>query len=110
MEKLLGILKAHDAFTDEDQKVGGIAQRAIDYGFDTLSEAQKDVLEPFLEMECSGSTDPGGYHNGCEKMISGDDLVEAIELSEDGLEGIQCEDCRADDSYYQHQWERIEKE
>lgn len=110
METLLRTLKEHDAFCNEDQKVGGIAQLAIDNGFDTLSPAQKKVLSPFIEMKCSGSTDPGGYHNGCENILCGGNLVEAIELSEDGLDGIQCDDCRSDDGFYQHQWERMEKE
>ncbi|EJX1285179.1 hypothetical protein ACT0HP_003563 [Vibrio parahaemolyticus] len=110
MEALLRTLQEHGAFDNQAQMVGGIAQRAIDNGFDSLSEAQKQVLEPFIEMNCTGVTDPGGHHNGCDKLIPSEDLAQAIELSEDGIEGVQCEDCRDEAGFYQHQWERIERE
>lgn len=110
MEHLLRTLQQHDAFDGQDQKVGGIAQLAIDNGYDTLSIAQQRVLAPFIEMNCTGVTDPGGHHNECNQVISSEDLAQAIELSEDGMDGVQCEDCRNEAGYYQHQWERIERE
>lgn len=110
MENLLRTLKKYGVFDNEEQKVGGIAQKAIDQGFDILSEPQKRVLAPFTEMACTGSTDPGGYHNNCAKILRDTDLVDAIESSDDGLDGIQCEDCRSEDYDYQEQWARIERE
>lgn len=110
MERLLRTLQEHGAFDDQDQMVGGIAQRAIDNGYDTLSVAQQRVLAPFIEMDCTGVTDPGGNHNGCNQVISSEDLAQAIELSEDGIGGVQCEDCRDEAGFHQYQWERIERE
>lgn len=110
MENLIRTLIEHSAFDNEESKVNGIAQLAVDKGYDSLSILQKRVLTPFLTKQCTGSTDPGGYHNNCQQTLSGSDLIEAIELSDDGLNGIQCENCRSDDDYYQHQWEQIERE
>ncbi|MCD9507943.1 hypothetical protein [Photobacterium phosphoreum] len=110
MEQLLRTLKDYGAFDNEEQKVSGIAQLAIDNGFDNLSKLQQKVLAPFIEMACTGSTNPGGHHNNCDNIISGTDLVDAIELSDDGLDGIQCDNCRSDDGYYQHQQDRLDKE
>ena len=110
MENVLRVLVDHGAFDNEESKVSGIAQLAIDRGYESLSVLQKRVLEPFLTMSCTGTTDPGGHHNDCEQTLSGEDLIDAIELSDDGLEGMKCDSCRSDDDFYQHQWERIEQE
>ena len=108
MEQLLVTLIKFDAFCNAGSMVEGIAKRAIDEGYETLSVKQKAVLTPFLSKMCSGSTDPGGYHNGCEKMLSDGDLVEAYELSEGGE--LQCEDCRSEDASYEHEWEKFSRD
>ena len=110
METLLKTLMEHDAFHSAQPKVSGIAQRGIDFGFDSLSDAQKRVLSPYTTMTCTGSVDPGGHHNKCDVQLSGQDLTDAIELSDDGLDGVQCESCRADDDYYEYQWNKIKDE
>ncbi|MCG9691316.1 hypothetical protein L1D55_06020 [Vibrio sp. Isolate22] len=105
-EKVLEALLERGAFDNEEQKVGGIAQLAIDTSFDRLSDARKHVLLPWLSQHCSGSTDPGGYHNNCSTELEGNELLEAIELADD-IECLQCESCRSDDSYYSHQYSKL---
>ncbi|KPL99504.1 hypothetical protein [Vibrio splendidus] len=105
-EKLLAALLERGVFDNEEQKVGGIAQLAIDTSFDSLSHAQKYVLSPWLSQHCTGSTDPGGYHNDCSAELDGDDLLEAIELADD-VECLQCDSCRNEDSNYAHQYEKL---
>ncbi|EPQ9985692.1 hypothetical protein ACUYO6_003235 [Vibrio vulnificus] len=86
----------------------GIAQLAVDNGFSSLSPRQQGVLEPFLSQQCSGLVDPGGYHNSCARRLSEGELLEAYQ--EAFGEDIQCESCREEANFHQHQWERIDNE
>lgn len=108
-EQILNHLLEHGILDNEEQKVSGIAQLAVDEGFTSLSHAQKAVVTPWLSANCSGSTDPGGYHNGCSVELSGDELVEALELADD-YESIQCESCRNADSGYAEQYSKFMEE
>lgn len=108
-EALLRKLIEVDKFNKAPPMVAGIAQRAIDFGYNQLSKKQQEVLTPFLSEQCSGSTDPGGYHNGCQAILIEADLLEAYDLA-DNSDCIQCESCRQDDGYYAHQWEKIKRE
>ncbi|MEN3753737.1 hypothetical protein ABC733_17180 [Mangrovibacter sp. SLW1] len=47
-EQILAEQLGNGTFDNEDQMVSGIAQRAIDNGWDNLSDRQKAVLQPFL--------------------------------------------------------------
>ena len=105
-EKLLAALLERGVFDNEEQKVSGIAKLAIEKSFDSLSHAQKYVLSPWLSQHCTGSTDPGGHHNGCCVELDGDELLEAIELADD-IECLQCDSCRNEDSDYAHQYEKL---
>ncbi|MBD0902493.1 hypothetical protein SB6415_00286 [Klebsiella pasteurii] len=106
VESLLKTMLDCDAFHNEDGKVSGIAKAAIAKGFDSLSVPQKKVLEPFLSHECGGVTDPGGYSNDCEKLISGSELQEAYELQ--GHYGdLLCQDCREESDGYDIERERF---
>jgi hypothetical protein len=82
-------------FANEEQKVSGIAQLALDKGFDNLSELQKRVLQPFLTQPCSGHINPGGHHNECEATLESEELLEAYEEADDP-EFLQCERCRTE--------------
>lgn len=97
-----------DVFHAEDSKVSGIAQRAVDFGYDSLSPAQKKVLEPFLSKRCSGYTDPAD-HNECHVILQGEALLEAYEDAEDS-EYLQCEACRAERDYLDYREEKIRNE
>ena len=108
-EQILDYLLEHGVLDNEEQKVSGIAKLTVDKGYDTLSHAQKSVIAPWLTANCSGSTDLGGYHNGCSVALTGDELVEALDLAED-YDSIQCESCRSDDSYYDHERSKFMKE
>lgn len=68
-----------DVFANEDQKVSGIAQRAVDHGYDALSPVQKHVLSPFMSHGCDGVENPGGHHNDCENLLTGSELESAYE-------------------------------
>ena len=68
-EQILNYLLEHGVLDNEEQKVTGIAQLAVDNGFISLTAKQKAVIAPWLSANCSGSTDPGGYHNGCSGRV-----------------------------------------
>lgn len=93
----------------DDSKILGIARLAMDRGFSTLSVAQQRVIEQHLTQICAGSTDPGGYHNGCTTELIAGELADAYGNDYEG-NGPQCESCREEDSFYEHQWSRIEAE
>ena len=108
-ERILSYQITHGIFDGEDPKVKGIAQRAFDNGFASLTPKEQNVIESFLTQSCSGITDPGGYHNECEQILMGEELLEAYELCDDS-ESLECESCRSDSSFYTHQRDRIERE
>ena len=91
-------------FENEAQMVGGLAQRAVDDGYDTLSAGQKRVLEPFLTQPCAGHTDPGGHYNDCEQVLTGAELLEAYEQSDD-VESLECANCRSQAEAEQRTWD-----
>lgn len=93
-------------FENEAKMVSGIAQRAVDpaHGYESLSAAQKVVLEPFLTRSCSGRTDAGGYYNECEQVLTGEDLLEAYDQSDD-VESPECANCRSQAEAEQHTWD-----
>ncbi|WP_348686357.1 hypothetical protein [Aeromonas bestiarum] len=97
-----------DLFYNEDQMVSGIARRAVDQGFDTLSPAQRRVLERFLSKKCCGYTDPA-EHVGCDVILEGGALLEAYEDADDP-DSLQCEACRAERDFLAYRAERIERE
>ncbi|PNG29064.1 hypothetical protein A1395_28675 [Pseudomonas protegens] len=102
---LVELLKV-DALHDETDIVKGIAQRAVDYGFETLSARQQGVINHLLSKECGGVTDPGGYHNNCQAVLTDQDLVNATTNS--GYFGDWlCEDCRNESDGYDRERERF---
>lgn len=105
IEKILAIQLDRDLFNGEPDLVSGIAKRAVDKGYDSLSEPQKAVLSSHLTKHCSGHTNPGGYDNECDKELSGDELLNAYEQCDDP-ECLQCESCIAEASYEQHVWDK----
>lgn len=109
-EKILKTSLEHCVFeAAEVDFAEGLAQLAVDKGYHSLSPKQKAVLDPYLSISCSGVTDPGGHHNGCDTLLEGEALIEAYELSEDN-QSLVCESCRDEQGFYQHQWEKISKE
>ncbi|EIX6432659.1 hypothetical protein MKU92_001533 [Salmonella enterica] len=109
IESILRIQLDRDVFHGEEQMVSGIAQLAVDRGFNSLSPRQKIVLEPFLTQHCSGVIDPGGHHNNCTTVLTGEALLDAYENCDD-TECLECESCRDESSFHAHQWARIERE
>lgn len=87
----------------------GLAQQAIDNGFDSLSENQQAVLAPHLSQPCDGVENPGGYHNNCQAVLEGEELLSAYE-SLMYYDGLLCQDCQTEASDYMAEWERIERE
>lgn len=105
LEKLLKT----GSLDDEDGKVRGIAQLAVDKGFDHLSEPQKNVLRPHLTKACDGVTDPGGYHNDCQTVLESDELATALE-NQAYYGSLLCEKCIDEAEQYAREWERIDRE
>ncbi|NWA04822.1 hypothetical protein [Pseudomonas gingeri] len=108
-DNVLSKLLEYGHLDRESDTVRGIAQRALDEGYNTLSERQKNVLAPFLTRECEGVTDPGGHHNNCSTELEGNALVEALD-SESYGDGFICESCRDESSFYDHQLDRLKDE
>lgn len=99
----------YDILCDEDSKVQGIAQRAFNNGYHTLTAPQQYVLSGFMQKQCEGITDPGGYHNDCHHTLSGQNLADAYAVYSHH-DAILCPECIEELSFYAHQWGRIERE
>ncbi|MEZ2894452.1 hypothetical protein [Providencia rettgeri] len=108
-ERILSYQITHGIFDGEDPKFKGIAKLAVDNGFASLTPNQQNVIESFLTQSCSGITDPGGYHNECEQILMGEELLEAYELCDDS-ESLECESCRGESGYYAHKWDKLDRE
>lgn len=108
-QDVLAVLIENGSLDNEEQIVRGIAQRAIDHGYDNLSVAQKRVLQPFMSRECDGVEDPGGYHNNCQVILEGAALVEAL-TNESYYGAALCENCVDESEQYSREWERIQAE
>lgn len=87
----------------------GIAKRAVSEGFSSLSPKQTAVLLPYLSKTCSGVTNPGGHHNGCNAKLEGEALLDAYHRCDD-TESLICDSCNSEEGFYAHQWEKISKE
>lgn len=108
-QEVLTILIKNGGLDDEDQKVRGIAQLAVDKGYNHLTGLQKKVVEPFLSRSCDGVEDPGGYHNNCQVTLEGSDLVKALR-NESYYDGVLCESCAGESDQYSNEWARIQAE
>ena len=108
-ESLLATMIKYDRFHAEDSMVSGIAQLAVDKGYDNLSARQKAVLASHLVQKCDGVTDPGGYHNSCSNTLEDDDLESAIE-NDMYYGGLLCPSCVNEKERYRSEWEKIEQE
>lgn len=108
-ESLLESMLNHDRFHDQDDMVSGIAQRAVDNGFGSLSDRQKAVLTKFLQQPCDGVTNPGGHHNDCPVTLEDEDLESAIE-NDMYYGGLLCPACVDEKERYKAEWEKIQRE
>ncbi len=106
IERILTKQLEMGVFDNEEGKVSGIATRAVNLGFETLTDLQKRVLMPFLSQPCTGNIDPGGHHNGCEVVLEDDFLLDAYEEAED-FECLQCERCRTEAEHQAYDAQRF---
>lgn len=107
--KVLAQLLKNGSLDNEHAKVSGIAQLALDKGFDHLTEPQKGVLTPFLVKHCDGVTNPGGHHNECPVILEGAELATALE-NEGYYGAVFCENCINETEQYSREWDRIQSE
>jgi hypothetical protein len=107
--EVLEALIKNDIFHDEDETVHEIAKKAIDISFNTLSDHEKDVLEPFMTIECPGVVNPGGHHNNCQTVLDDEELIAAVQ-QHSNYGAIICESCRNESDDYRRTWERIQAE
>lgn len=107
--QVLAQLFKNGSFDNEDAKVSGIAQLALDKGYDHLTGPQKGVLKPYLTRHCDGVRNPGGHHNECPVVLTGAELATAIE--NEGYYGAAlCENCINETEQYSREWDRIQAE
>lgn len=66
-------------FDEEDAKVRGIAKRSIAEGFDSLTAAQKHVLDSWLIRQCDGHTALAGELHKYHVELEGATLANALE-------------------------------
>jgi len=108
-QRILAVLLEHGSLESEDQKVRGIAQRAIDEGYENLSILQQGVLKPFITRKCEGVENPGGHHNNCENILEGPEFVQAL-TNEAYYDAVLCESCVDEREQYSREWEKIQAE
>lgn len=108
-QQVLEVLIKNGSLDDEDQKVRGIAQLAVDKGYEHLTGPQQKVVQPFLSRTCDGVENPGGYHNVCAVTLEGSALVEALS-NEAYHDGVLCENCVNEAEQYANEWDRIQAE
>jgi len=108
-ESLLSTLIKYDRFHGANQMVPGIAQLAVDKGYENLSGKQKLVLEPYLTHACDGVTDPGEHHNNCQHILEGDELESAIQ-NDMHYGGLLCPSCVDEKEDYRRRWEDMQSE
>ncbi len=99
----------YDLLHNEDQKTVGIARRALDQGYDSLSPLQRGVIAHLFSAVCEGVVNPGGHRNNCRAEIDGAELVEAISQS-NYYGAVLCESCRNEKDGYRREWDRIQAE
>ncbi len=100
----------NDYFQDKSPDfIAGLAQKAVDDGYETLSDAQQRILEPHLSQPCDGVTDPGGYHNECDAVLEGAELENAYE-QESYREALLCNNCIDEAEEYEAHWERFSRD
>ncbi|PJG58837.1 hypothetical protein [Aeromonas cavernicola] len=109
IERILNIQLKMDVYANEDRKVAGIAQSAIENDFASLTALQQAVLQSFLTQQCSGVTDPGDHHNGCEVPLEGNDLLEAYTFCDDP-EVLLCPSCRQEEHDYAEEKAELDAE
>jgi len=107
--KVLERLLENGSLDDQDARVRGIAQLAVDNGFETLTDPQKNVLWPHLAMTCEGVTDPGGHHKDCQADLEGAELVAAL-TAQAWNGSLLCEQCTDEKEQYAREWDRIDRE
>lgn len=108
-EKVLAKLLEYGWLEQEDQKVEGIAKRAISHGYSSLTEPQKKVLSSWLVRQCDGVSDPAGDHNNCQVLLEGEALADALEQESYG-DGALCESCLDESNEYERQWEQMNRD
>lgn len=107
IEDILTLHLRNDEFHGHDDMCAGIAQLAVDRGYDTLTNAQQRVLSPFLSTHCSGYSDPATHHP-CNALLEGESLLAAYENSD--FDSLQCESCRGEAAIIAHDRERFFRE
>lgn len=108
-QRVLEKLLETGGLDDAEPKVRGIAQLAVDEGYEGLSDLQKKVVAPHLSRICEGVESPGGHHNNCEAVLQGTELVEGL-TNEGYYSGVLCERCVDETEQYTREWDRIKDE
>jgi len=93
-EEILAEQLKCDEYHNEEAKVSGIAQLAVDKGWSNLTPAQQNILRPFLSKRCEGVRDPAGVHNDCKVVLTEGQLSNAYDeyFQYDALLCLHCQD------------------
>ena len=109
-EDIIKVQLEKDYYEDKQPDyIAGLAQRAVEFGFDQLSEKQQAILKPHLSQACQGIDDPGGYHNDCNATLEGEALLAAYE-QENYHDALICPSCTEEADFYEAQWEKFSKD
>jgi hypothetical protein len=107
--KILSLQLSNGFLEGQSKAVAGITQLAADNGYETLSDAQKNVINFLLSQQCEGFRYPDGDRHDCRAMLSGEPLLNALENSPH-YDAVLCESCGAQLDYISHHRDKIDRE
>lgn len=99
-DDVLRALFDRDHFADRGGPVEGIARRGLDNTYASLSQLQRNVIDPHMWLPCDGVENPGGHHNECTNQLTGEVLVTAVD-DEGYYDALLCTDCRGEHLHYE---------
>jgi len=82
--------------SEEDPKFAGIAKSAVERGYSSLSDLQKQALAPFLTQDCPGYVDLTDDQIPCGQELEGQQLLKAYQRLDPLTETVRCSACSAD--------------
>jgi|SRR5690625_411980 len=108
-QSIIEQLYNQDFINDEPDIVRGIAQAAIDRGYDNLSDKQKNIIKHLFQQKCQGVADPSGFVNNCQSTLTEEELDNALNLAF-SYSGLLCRSCIDEAEGYRRHWDKLSKQ